>query len=149
MQKFGRTVVILSLVHEQWDGGTVVSVKGEELSIRNALSNFVRLEGCVRILWIARTTLEPDAVSYVYYPWPGKMEQSIAEEAKEGVANCRGDLLAERQVVVSRLHGRRWVGVGHHSGASQNDQLSNNYDNSVLHLKMNLLTRTRFEMNAL
>jgi hypothetical protein len=57
--------------HEPWDSSTVVNVKGEGLSVRNALSNFVKLDGRDRILWVARTKLEPKAVSYVYYPWPG------------------------------------------------------------------------------
>lgn len=59
--------------HEQRDGSTMVYVKGEGLSVRAALSNFMKLEGRDRILWIARTKLEPRAMSYVFYPWPGPM----------------------------------------------------------------------------
>jgi len=59
--------------HEQHDGSTMVYVKGEGLSVRTALSNFVKLEGRDRILWIARTKLELGAISYVFYPWPGPM----------------------------------------------------------------------------
>jgi hypothetical protein len=59
--------------HEQRDGSTIVYVKGEGLSVRGALSNFIKLDGRDRILWVARTKLEPGATSYVFYPWPGPM----------------------------------------------------------------------------
>lgn len=59
--------------HEQPDFSTEVQVKGEGLSVRSALSNFIRLEGRERVLWIARTRLEPGAISYVFYRWPGNM----------------------------------------------------------------------------
>src|SRR5262249_4363793 len=53
--------------HEQSDYSTVVRVKGEGLTVRGALSNFVKLEGRERILWIARTKLKQGATSYVFY----------------------------------------------------------------------------------
>ena len=62
----------LMSTHEQADYSTVVRVKGEGLKVRNALSNFIPLEGRGRILWIARTKLGQGEVSYIYYLWPGK-----------------------------------------------------------------------------
>ncbi len=59
--------------HEQRDGSTILQVKGGGLTVRDALSNFISLDGRASILWIARTKLEPGAISYVFYPWPGKM----------------------------------------------------------------------------
>jgi hypothetical protein len=60
--------------HEQPDFSTKVEVKGDNLKVREALSNFVLLEGRgSRVLWIARTKLAPGEVTYVFYPWPGKM----------------------------------------------------------------------------
>lgn len=59
--------------HEQRDGSTVVHVKGAALIVRDALSSFVKLDGRGPILWIARTKLEQGAITYVHYPWPGRM----------------------------------------------------------------------------
>jgi len=54
---------------EQADYSTEVHVRGEELKVRDALSNFVPLQGRTkRILWIARTKLGQGEVTYVYYP---------------------------------------------------------------------------------
>lgn len=51
------------------DYTTIAQVKGESLKVRNALSNFIPLEGRRgRILWIARTKLGQQEVTYVYYP---------------------------------------------------------------------------------
>lgn len=48
---------------------TEVVVKGEGLSVRRALSGFLPLEGrSNRILWIARTKLDPDPTSYIRFP---------------------------------------------------------------------------------
>jgi hypothetical protein len=54
--------------HEHADISTVVEVRGEGLTVRGALSNFVELQGRERILWIGKTKLEPGGVTYVYYP---------------------------------------------------------------------------------
>ena len=61
--------------HEHRDGTTIVHVSGDGLSVRDALSNFINLDGRGKILWIARTKLDPGAISYVFYPWPGKIER--------------------------------------------------------------------------
>lgn len=58
--------------HEQRDGSTVVVVNAVGLKVRDALSNFVKLDGRDRVLWIARTKLEKGAITYVHYPWPGR-----------------------------------------------------------------------------
>ncbi len=56
------------------DRDTVVHVKGEGLKVRDALTNFVPLEGRDgRFLWIARTKPGKGEVAYIYYRWPGKM----------------------------------------------------------------------------
>ena len=60
---------LISFNFEQTDYATLVRVKGEELKVRDALSNFVPLQGRKkRILWIARTKLGQGEVTYVYYP---------------------------------------------------------------------------------
>lgn len=74
----GRQGIPISLpalqsTHEQRDGSTILRLKAEGVSVRDALSRFINLDGRARILWIARTKLEAGAPSYVYYPWPGKM----------------------------------------------------------------------------
>ena len=62
--------------HEQADYNTVVHVNGSGLTVRGALSNFIDLNGrSLRVLWIARTKLEPRAISNVYYPWAGAPKQ--------------------------------------------------------------------------
>lgn len=56
-------------IRQSLDHMTEVQVKGEGLKVRDALSNFVPLEGRRgRLLWIARTKLNQGEVSYVYYP---------------------------------------------------------------------------------
>jgi len=60
---------LISFKFEQIDYGTLVRVKGEDLKVRDALSNFVPLQGRTkRILWIARTKIGQGEVTYVYYP---------------------------------------------------------------------------------
>ena len=57
------------------DHTTTVQVKGEDLKVRDALSNFIPLEERRgRILWIASTKLGQGEMTYVYYPWPGDKE---------------------------------------------------------------------------
>lgn len=60
---------LISETFQQTDYTTVAQVKGEGLKVRDALSNFIPLEGRKkRILWIARTKLGQGEVTYVYYP---------------------------------------------------------------------------------
>ncbi|HET6889895.1 MAG TPA: hypothetical protein VFH31_02235 [Pyrinomonadaceae bacterium] len=48
---------------------TQVVVKGDGLSVRKALTDFIPLGArSNRILWIARTKMDPDATSYVRFP---------------------------------------------------------------------------------
>ena len=55
------------------DRSTIVHVKGEGLRVRDALTNFIPLEGRgEKVLWIARTKLGKGEVTYIHYPWPGK-----------------------------------------------------------------------------
>ena len=75
IEKLGSTVSSRSLLstHEQPDFSTKVEIKGDNLKVRKALSNFISLEGRgSRVLWVARTKFAPGEVTYVYYPWPGK-----------------------------------------------------------------------------
>lgn len=61
--------LLITFKFEQADYSTEVRVRGEELKVRDALSNFVPLQGRTkRILWIARTKLGQGEVTYVYYP---------------------------------------------------------------------------------
>jgi hypothetical protein len=60
--------VVMDL-RQSLDHMTEVQVKGEGLKVRDALSNFIPLEGRGgRLLWVARTKLNQGEVSYVYYP---------------------------------------------------------------------------------
>jgi len=55
--------------NETLDSVTIVQVKGEELKVRDALSNFIELEGRrSRILWVARTKIGKEEISSVRYP---------------------------------------------------------------------------------
>ena len=55
--------------HETMDRTTSVTVKGEGLKVRDALSNFIPLEGRqARVLWIASTKIGSQQVSDVLYP---------------------------------------------------------------------------------
>jgi hypothetical protein len=63
-------------IGEHRDRSTVVKVKGEWLKVRDALTDFVPLEGRKeRVLWIARTKLAKGEVSEVYYLWHGKTDK--------------------------------------------------------------------------
>ena len=62
----------LTFTHEQPDYRTVVHVNGKALKVRDALSNFISLEGHGRILWIARTKVEEGEVSYIHFYGPAK-----------------------------------------------------------------------------
>jgi hypothetical protein len=45
---------------------TIVQIQGQELTVRNALTNFIKLEGRSRILWTARTPLGEE-MSYIQF----------------------------------------------------------------------------------
>lgn len=69
--RLGMTISSPKLLdlREHKDFSTEVEIKGDRLKVRDALSNFVQLEGRRnRILWIARTKLGQGEVSYVHYP---------------------------------------------------------------------------------
>lgn len=57
-----------TLTHEYNDGTTVVRIKGNNLTIREILSNFIKLPRQNKIIWIARTTLGKDKKTYIYFP---------------------------------------------------------------------------------
>jgi hypothetical protein len=60
---------LITFNNETMDYDTVLQVKGVGLKVRDALSNFIQLEGRrSRILWTARTKLGQREVSYVRYP---------------------------------------------------------------------------------
>jgi hypothetical protein len=60
-------------LHEHPDFITTVEVKGERLSVRDALTNFVPLEGRLnRTLWVARTNVAEGSLTKIYYPASGK-----------------------------------------------------------------------------
>lgn len=55
--------------NESMDLTTVVRVRGEGLKVREALSNFIELEGRrSRILWVARTKIGKEEISSIRYP---------------------------------------------------------------------------------
>jgi hypothetical protein len=56
-------------VEEGWlvDHSSNVQVKGERLRVRDALSNFISLEGRGPFLWIAQTKLAPGAITFVRF----------------------------------------------------------------------------------
>ena len=56
------------LTNEFWDHTTVARVKGEGLKVRDALSNYIPLEANKRVIWIARTKIGQQELSYVRYP---------------------------------------------------------------------------------
>jgi len=65
--------MLVVMTSEQPDFITTVEVKGERLSVRDALTNFVPLEGRIgRTIWIARTNVAEDSLTHIYYPWSGK-----------------------------------------------------------------------------
>jgi len=49
------------------DHRSKVQVMGERLRVREALSNFISLEGRGPLLWIARTKLAPREITYVHF----------------------------------------------------------------------------------
>jgi hypothetical protein len=49
------------------DFTTVVQVKGKSMKVRDALSNFIPLNGRGMILWIARTKIGPGETSYIQF----------------------------------------------------------------------------------
>lgn len=49
------------------DYRTEVHVKGKGLKVRDALSNFISLEGRGRVIWIARTKIGQREMSYVHF----------------------------------------------------------------------------------
>ena len=65
---------VLTDTHEGMvrDYMTVVNVKGNDLKVRDALSNFIPLEGRSRIIWIARTKLGPGEISNIQFRGPRK-----------------------------------------------------------------------------
>ena len=55
--------------NETLDYNTVVQIKGDGIRVRDALSDFIPLEGRrSRILWVARTKIGEAEMSYVRYP---------------------------------------------------------------------------------
>jgi hypothetical protein len=60
---------LITFNNETLDYNTIVQVKGEDLKVREVLSNFIPLEGRgSRILWIARTKLGAKQESSIRYP---------------------------------------------------------------------------------
>jgi hypothetical protein len=56
------------LTNEFWDHRTVAHVKGEGLKVSDALSNYIPLQAKKRVIWIARTKIGQNEMSYVRYP---------------------------------------------------------------------------------
>lgn len=55
-----------------YDFSTEVRVKGKQQGVRDALSNFIPLEGRGHVLWISRTKLGRGEMSYVQFYGPAK-----------------------------------------------------------------------------
>jgi len=65
--------VLIFSTHEQPDFSAVVKVRGENLRVRDALTNCVPLEGrLTRMLWVARTNVAEGSLTKIYYPISGK-----------------------------------------------------------------------------
>lgn len=71
-QKIPIALPILMDIHEGMfqDTRTTIQVKGNNLKVRDALSEFIPLAGRSRILWIARTKLGENQISYIHFVGP-------------------------------------------------------------------------------
>lgn len=56
-----------TLTHEYNDGTTIVHTKGNNLTVRETLSNFIELPRRNKVLWIAKTNLGKDKKTYVRF----------------------------------------------------------------------------------
>ena len=57
-----------SAINESFSNGGQVSIRGENLTVRDLLTNSIRTEGrSIRILWIARNKLGPGQSAYIYF----------------------------------------------------------------------------------
>jgi hypothetical protein len=54
--------------HEFRDLTTIIKVKGENLTAREILSNFIKLKKADTVLWIARTKIGQNNKTYVHFP---------------------------------------------------------------------------------
>jgi hypothetical protein len=54
--------------HEFRDLTTTIQIKGENLNVREVLSNFIERKGTDRVLWIARTKIGQNQTTYIHFP---------------------------------------------------------------------------------